>query len=392
MSHSDYDDYGTRFRPQPSSVLSNVWPFVILLGIAALLLWYFWPLRNQGYDPNAQPRPVTPGELGAEDKRNNAIYKEATPSVVHITTSRRVGGFSLNAQDVPTGTGSGFVWDDKGHIITNFHVVEPWFASKSKVAVTVTFDNHRTVDAKVLGGDPDKDLAVLWVNPSQVGMRLRPIPLAKSSELVVGQRVFAIGNPFGLDQTLTSGLISALGREIESVSGRPIKGAIQTDAAINPGNSGGPLLDSNGRLIGVNTAILSKSGGWAGIGFAIPVDEVNRVVPELIRNPLKERPSLGISEASDQLARRWGIQGVLILNVKPGGPAARAGLEPTTRDQLGRIHLGDIIVAIGGQRIASVNDLYSRLKNYKVGDTVTLTVNRDGEEEQVQVTLGAESS
>jgi S1-C subfamily serine protease len=386
-----YDpDYDFHYRARPHSAWSNVWPFLILLGIAGILLWYFWPSRDQGYDPNAMPRPITPGEISAEDKRNNTLYKDAITSVVHITTLLQGSRFRLNAQDIPTGTGSGFVWDEQGHVITNFHVIEPWFKDKERVRVSVTFDNHQTLSAKVVGVDADKDLAVLWTDPKLLRLRLRPLPLARSSELIVGQRVFAIGNPFGLDQTMTSGIISALGREIESVSGLPIKGAIQTDAAINPGNSGGPLLDSNGRLIGVNTAILSKSGGWAGIGFAIPVDEVNRVVPELIRNPLKERPSLRITEAPDQLARRWGIKGVLVLNVKENGPADQAGLQPTTRDPLGRIHLGDIIVAVDGQRVSSVNDLYTRLKQRKVGDVVTLTILRDDDEMQVRVTLGTE--
>jgi S1-C subfamily serine protease len=388
---SRYDsDYDIRYRDRPNAAWSNLWPFLILLGIAAVLLWYFWPSRDQGYDPNAKPRPITPGELSAEDKRNNTIYKDAIPSVVHITTLLHQTRFRLTAQDVPTGTGSGFVWDEKGHIITNFHVIEPWYKDKERVRVSVTFDNHQTLPAKVIGVDPDKDLAVLSIDPKQLRIRLRPIPLARSSELIVGQRIFAIGNPFGLDQTMTSGIISALGREIESVSGLPIKGAIQTDAAINPGNSGGPLLDSSGRLIGVNTAILSRSGGWAGIGFAIPVDEVNRVVPDLIRSPLRARPSLGITEAPDQLARRWGIKGVLILNVKENGPADQADLKPTVRDAIGRIHLGDIIGAIDGQPVNSVNDLYARLKNHKVADVVTLTILRDEEQMQVRVTLGAE--
>jgi S1-C subfamily serine protease len=205
----------------------------------------------------------------------------------------------------------------------------------------------------------------------------------------VGQKVFAIGNPFGLDQSLTTGVISALGREIESVTRRPIKDMIQTDTAINPGNSGGPLLDSAGRLIGVNTAIFSPSGAYAGIGFAIPVDEVNRVVPQLIRHGKVTRPGLGVQVAPDQLARQLGLIGVLIFEVQPDGPAAQAGLRPTRRDENNRIRLGDVIVALDGRPVRSMNELLDALERHQVGDTVPLTILRDGEERQVSVSLAA---
>jgi S1-C subfamily serine protease len=234
---------------------------------------------------------------------------------------------------------------------------------------------------------PDKDLAVLRIDAPK--NRLRPIPIGTSKDLQVGQRVFAIGNPFGLDQTLTTGLISALGREIESVTRRPIQGVIQTDAAINPGNSGGPLLDSAGRLIGVNTAIFSPSGASAGIGFAIPVDTVNRIVPELIRHGKIIRPGLGVQVAEDQLTKELGLTGVLVVDVTAGSAAAKAGIRSTRRDSTGRVRLGDVIVAIDGKKIDAVNDLFLVLDEYKVGDTVALAVLRDGKREQVKATLEA---
>jgi len=232
---------------------------------------------------------------------------------------------------------------------------------------------------------PDKDLAVLRVDAPK--SRLYPIPIGSSKDLKVGQKVIAIGNPFGLDQTLTTGVISALGREIESVTRLPIKGVIQTDAAINPGNSGGPLLDSAGRLIGVNTAIYSPSGASAGIGFAIPVDTVNRVVPQLIRYGKIIRPGLGVQVAEDQLTRELGLTGVLIVDVVPGSPAAKAGIRPTMRGALGRVKLGDVIIAIDRKKIESVNDLFLLLEQYKVGDMITIAVLRDGKRRQVKVTL-----
>jgi S1-C subfamily serine protease len=236
--------------------------------------------------------------------------------------------------------------------------------------------------------DPDRDLAVIWITAPK--NKLKPILVGKSEDLQVGQKTFAIGNPFGLDQTLTQGLVSALGREIEADTGRTIKGVIQTDAAINPGNSGGPLLDSAGRLIGVNTAIVSPSGSSAGIGFAIPVDEVNRVVTQLIKHGKVTRPGLGIQEAPDQLARRWGIPGVLILNVNPDGPAAKAGLKATRRDQSGRILVGDAITAIDGEEVDSSNQLFALLEKHAVGDEVTVTVWRQGNTLDVKMPLIAQ--
>jgi S1-C subfamily serine protease len=234
---------------------------------------------------------------------------------------------------------------------------------------------------------PDKDIAVLRIDaPTN---RLQPIPIGTSKDLQVGQSVFAIGNPFGLDQSLTTGVISALGREIESVTRRPIQGVIQTDAAINPGNSGGPLLDSAGRLIGVNTAIYSPSGVSAGIGFAIPVDTVNRIVSELIRYGKVTRPGIGVQIAEEQIADRLGVKGILIVEVVPGSAAAKAGLRPTQREGSGRVRLGDVITAVDGKKVESPNELFILLENYKVGDVVSISLLRDGKVMQTKVTLEA---
>jgi S1-C subfamily serine protease len=302
--------------------------------------------------------------------------------VVHITAlSVRRDFFSLNLLQIPEGTGSGIVWSDAGHIVTNFHVIQ------NADAAQVTLADHSTWRARRLGVAPDKDLAVLAIEAPK--SRLRPIAIGTSNDLLVGQKVFAIGNPFGLDQTLTTGVISALGREIESVTRRPIRGVIQTDAAINPGNSGGPLLDSAGRLIGVNTAIFSPSGASVGIGFAIPVNTVNRIVPQLIRHGRVIRPGLGVQVAEDQLARELGLNGVLIVGVERGSMAAKAGLRPTIRDRSGRVRLGDVIVAINGERVKSVNDLYLLLEHYKIGEAVKVSVVRGEKRYEVKVTLEA---
>ncbi len=351
---------------------------LVLLVLVALLVWQVW---ERGAVGRAIPREVIPrGDLSADESLTIALFRQASPSVVNITTlALRRDFFTLNLLEIPEGTGSGFVWDGAGHIVTNFHVIQ-----NADVA-QVTLADHSTWKARRVGVAPDKDLAVLRIDVPKG--RLRPIPIGTSNDLRVGQKVFAIGNPFGLDQTLTTGVISALGREIESVTRRPIRGVIQTDAAINPGNSGGPLLDSAGRLIGVNTAIFSPSGASVGIGFAIPVDTVNRIVPQLIRHGKIIRPGLGVQVAEDQLARELGLPGVLVVNVVLGGAAAKAGIHPTRRDFSGQVILGDVIIALGGKQIGSVNDLYFVLEQYRIGQTITVTLLREGNRREVKVTL-----
>jgi S1-C subfamily serine protease len=394
MAHDD------QFTWQPRQSAPPTWPaspqrvprisllgsLFLVFGFCGLLFlggWlvraYWWPRADNPID--AQPRVVTPrGELADFEKAFISIYKNASPSVVHITalTTQR-NAFSLNVQQVPEGTGSGFIWNDDGYIVTNFHVIQ-----KADAAEVVLAD-RTALKATLVGYAPDKDLAVLRVSAPK--SKLVPIPIGRSDDLQVGQMTFAIGNPFGLDQTLTTGVVSALGREIESVTRRPIQNVIQTDAAINPGNSGGPLLDSAGRLIGVNTAIYSPSGSSAGIGFAIPVDEVNRVVPELIKNGKLSRPTLGLEPAPDQLSRRFVDEGVLVLAVTPNGPAAKAGLRATMRGRSGRVILGDVIVAIDGKAVEKATDVFDAIEGHKVGDTVSVKVVRDDQEVNVKVVL-----
>jgi S1-C subfamily serine protease len=265
--------------------------------------------------------------------------------------------------------------------VTNYHVI------RDADIAYVAFADQSSYPAKLVGAAPEKDLAVLHVDaPAE---KLQPVSVGSSHNLEVGLKLYAIGNPFGLDHTLTTGIISALGREIESATGLPIKDVIQTDAAINPGNSGGPLLDSSGRLIGVTTAIYSPSGAYAGIGFAIPVDIVKWVVPELIKNGKIIRPGLAIGLASDSVSKRFGLPGVLILEVGPRSTAEAAGLRATRRTRFGDIVLGDIIVAIDDIPVHSSNDFLLAFEKYKVSDRVTLTVIRDGKRIEVPVDLEA---
>lgn len=324
-----------------------------------------------------QPSVPSSGRLPADDlprfandeDATIALFEAAAPSVNYITTTNlRSSRWSRDVAEIPRGTGSGFVWDKEGHIITNYHVIE------GADRATVTLANGDTHQASLVGSAPEKDLAVLKIEVD--ANDLSPIPIGRSQGLRVGQSVYAIGNPFGLDQTLTTGIISALGREINSRAGVPIKDAIQTDAAINPGNSGGPLLDSSGRLIGVNTAIFSPSGAYAGIGFSIPVDIVNWVVPDLIKYGKVKRPMLGVDLASPQMAQRAGIKGAVILGVAEGSAAERAGVESAYRDSYGNTFLGDVIVGINDDPISINGELLLVLEKYQPGDRIKLKVLR----------------
>jgi S1-C subfamily serine protease len=332
----------------------------------------------------ATPRPVTPrGPLFADEQSDIDVFKRLSPSVVHITTlGTQRDLFSLNVQQVPRGTGTGFVWDDRGHVVTNFHVIQGANAAR------VTLSDQTTYEARLVGAFPDRDLAVLRIEAP--GAKLPPIPVGSSRDLLVGQRVYAIGNPFGLDQTLTVGVVSALNREIESFNARTIRGVIQTDAAINPGNSGGPLLDSAGRLIGVNTQIASPSGASAGIGFAIPVDEVNRIVPRLIRDGRYVRPAIGVTAGPASLQRALQLpRGVAIVQVVPGSPAALAGLQSFRRGSGNQIVAGDVITAVGDEPVADLDDMLTQLERRQPGDSVTLTIWRAGQMRKQAVTLAS---
>lgn len=332
--------------------------------------------------PSSTPRDIASrGALGTDEVSTIRLFESAQASVVYITSLSVERDFiSMNLFEIPQGAGSGFIWDARGHIVTNFHLIQNAQAAK------VTLSDQSTHQASLVGAEPDKDIAVIKIDPS--GLRLAPIPVGTSKDLRVGQRVYAIGNPFGFDHTLTTGIISGLGREIKSVTDRPIQGVIQTDAAINPGNSGGPLLDSAGRLIGMNTAILSPSGAYSGIGFAVPVDTINRIVPQLIKGGKVKKPGLGIRVIESDLARRQGIVGAIVANVLPGSPAEKHGLEGIHRIASGAIELGDVITAIDGIVVEDGNDLLRVLDERSPGDRVTLTLNRRGSVRDVKIELG----
>lgn len=360
--------------PREGAVRSGL--VALLLFVVALFMLKsagIWPFSYTG--PVGEPRAVTPrGDLAADEKSTIEVFRNVSPSVVHITSiAKRTSRFNLNPVEIEQGTGTGFIWDQAGHVVTNYHVVQNANLAK------VTLADNSVWEARLIGYFPDKDLAVLRIQANATS--LRPIPIGESSDLQVGQKVFAIGNPFGLDQTLTTGVISGLGREIEAASGRVIEGVIQTDAAINPGNSGGPLLDSAGRLIGVNTAIYSPSGAYAGIGFAIPVDAVNTYVPQLIEYGKVERPGMGVVLVDDSIARRLGVKrGALVRDVVPGSPAALVGIKRTDQDAEGNIFLGDIILQIDDRPIVTTKDIFRVLSNHQVGETVKLVILRDAKQ------------
>jgi S1-C subfamily serine protease len=367
----------------------------IALGGIALL-----PAGCSAQEPAPAPRPPSPAVAGVqpvaqtgaghdetsvppgllEDERNTIeVFRRVSRSVVYITsTETRRNMFTLDIFEIPVGSGSGFVWDGRGHVVTNFHVV------RGASRLSVTLADGSVHDAELVGVEQFKDLAVLRISADAA--LLQPIEPGDSDQLVVGQKVLAIGNPFGLDQTLTTGVISALGRDLKSQSGTTIHDVIQTDASINPGNSGGPLLDSSGRLIGVNTAIYSSVGQSAGIGFAVPVNTVLQIVPQIIEFGGVKRAGLGVELFTDAQARRLGIRGLAVRNVREGSAAERAGLQSPRQDRYGRIYL-DILVALDGKPLESFNDLYEALESRRPGERVRLRFVRDGQENEVELEL-----
>jgi len=369
------------------------------LAWAALLVVVFTTCRPKAQPADAHPPSVTSASAtpvaappavpvlspGAriEDERNTiGVFRNVAQSTVFVTQTRVVEDYYAGTlQEVPAGSGSGFVWDDTGTIVTNFHVVD------GARTVTVTFHDQQTFEAKVVGVDPRKDIAVLKV--STPGNVLVPIQVAKAEQLEVGQKAIAIGNPFGLDHTLTTGVISALGRTVQGAGGVSIRDMIQTDAAINPGNSGGPLLDSSGQLIGMNTMIFSKSGTSAGIGFAVPISTISRIVPQIVKTGRAEQVGIGIGvDPLQKLERRLGLEGVIILQVPEGGPAAQAGLKGLTRTRRG-LALGDVIVGVENTRVVHFDDLYTVLDAHHPDDTVKLVVLRGQTPTNIAIKLSA---
>jgi S1-C subfamily serine protease len=323
--------------------------------------------------PGETVHPPMPDGLLEYERNTIEVFREAGDSVVFVTNNAlRRDFFTADVTVVPQGSGSGFVWDQYGHIVTNFHVVQ------GGQTFSVTLADGSTHEARVVGVEPRKDLAVLHVETT--GLRFKPLAIGRSDALLVGQTVIAIGNPFGLDRTLTTGVISALGREFPTQGGFVIEDVIQTDASINPGNSGGPLLDSQGRAIGVNTAIFSPSGASAGIGFSVPIDTVSRIVPQLIRFGKIRRAGLGVSVLPDHFARSLGVEGVIVREVRPGSGAARAGLRSLAVDRRGSIVAADIIQSVGGKRVRSFAELANVLDKRSPGELVAIGVLRNGKD------------
>ncbi len=360
-----------------------------MLGVWAIVFLLVWSILRPGqssplHNPEFEARPIIPrSDLGPGEQATIRIFSEASPSVVYVTTTQlRRDFFGLNVFKIPAGSGSGFIYDRDGHIVTNFHVIEPAIEGGF---CKVLFADQSEWDAKLVGAEPDKDIAVLKIDAPPD--RLKPITLGTSHDLQVGQAVLAIGNPFGFDRTLTVGVVSALGREIEAVTGRKIRDVIQTDAAINPGNSGGPLLDSAGRLIGINTQIATLSGASAGIGFAVPVDIVNEIVPDLIRYGHVRRPALGVKLVEDSLTRYLGLDGILIEDVYDDSGAAEAGLRGTIVQRRRIRQLGDVIVKINETRVHTTNELKDALDLYRATGEVQVAFVREGHVHRAKVKL-----
>lgn len=306
------------------------------------------------------------------EKRTISIYEQAVKSVVNISNIKVKRGFFVDAVEIPVGAGSGFVWDKEGHIVTNYHVAD----NGSKFLITFHNDKKQ-YQAKFVGGEKAKDIAVLKL--LEMPPSLTPLPITRSNKLKVGQISIAIGNPFGLDHSMSMGIISALGRSIDGYGGIKINNMIQTDAAVNRGNSGGPLIDSSGRLIGMNTLIYSTSGSSAGLGFAIPSDTINRIVPQITKHGKVIRPALGIGILPDNIKKRFvGSKGIVISTIQPGSPAELAGLKGMKQDNYGRLYLGDIIVKIDKVIVNTHDDIYNTLDKYKIGDMIKVHYQRDG--------------
>jgi 2-alkenal reductase len=348
-----------------------------LLIVWALLIATVWvgaPYVKEILLTAGEPRTVAPrGDLADFERATTELFDAAAPAVAYIFT-QTISENPFGATAQRSGAGAGFVWDGAGHIVTNFHVVQ------GAERVAVRLDSGEAIPAKLVGAAPDYDLAVLKLDTVPNG--LRAIPVGSSADLKIGQAVFAIGNPFGLSRSLSTGVVSALDRHLPTASGREIHGVIQTDAAVNPGNSGGPLLDSAGRLIGVNTAIISESGSSAGVGFAVPVDVVNRVVPSLIGDSKFPRPGIGIAIVDEETGARLGLSGIVIAEVFPGSAAAGAGLVGLDR-QSGRP--GDIITEVNGRGVQSIAEFAAVLDEAGIGSEVELTVVRNGRARSVRV-------
>lgn len=317
-----------------------------------------------------------PSSLLPNERNTIEIFQKISPKVVYVHRMNTIAGRYHNQEHVvQSGSGSGIIWDNQGHVVTNFHVI------KGADTLSVSMDK-RTMPAKVIGADPRRDIAVLLLKSPQALSELKsftPIELAPTHDLLVGQKAIAIGNPFGLDHSLTVGIISALGRKVPGVGGVTIRDMIQTDASINPGNSGGPLLDSAGRLIGLNTMIFSQSGTSAGVGFAVPADDIARTVTQIITHGRVLLAGIGIQPVDPRLAARFGVkQGILIADVFPNSPALTAGLRGTSRGHMGQIILGDVIVALNGHPVENYDALYNLLTDVKIGADVTVTVEREG--------------
>lgn len=317
------------------------------------------------------------------EKNTISIFQKNVSSVVNVSNIAvaKRGFFDLNPMEVPVGAGSGFVWDDKGHIVTNYHVV-----SRADSYVITFHEDPKKYEAELVGSEPRQDIAVLKLK--EPPKNLNPIEKGNSNNLVVGQKAMAIGNPFGLDHTITEGIVSALEREVQGIGDVTIRGMIQTDSSINPGNSGGPLLDSQGRLIGMNTMIFSSSGSSSGIGFAVPVQSVKRIVPQIIEHGKVIRPGLGVGVLPDQQRARFGVEkGIVVTFVEKESPAAKAGIQGITQDRRGRYYIGDVIVGIEEHEIENYDDIYHVLDQYKVGDQVEVHLIREDKKKSVKLRL-----